>query len=323
MLRNLPSKKTVKALEMTKLTPPSLAALTLAFALPAGASSIFTGLHSFGDSLTDSGNVFAASGGTQPDNPLGLGGRWGNGPTWAEKLNNDYLGLPPLTPSNLGGTNHAWGGALTDGGGLVPSVVGQINSFTTGGGSFSSSDLVTIWAGPNDAFQGVTDPSISVGHLGNAMSLVSSAGAEHVLVLNLPDLGKTPTVQALGEPFVTGLTTFTSSFNALLAAEVATQATTLGINITLLDVDGIYENILADPGRFGFTNVDEPVLLTGDLASADESLYWDGVHPTDAVHEIIAAEAALALGIPEPSSTLLVLSASFLLTARHRRSRVR
>ena len=297
----------------------ALAAVTSLFCLSAQASTIFTGLHTFEDSLTDAGNVFAATGGTQPDNPLGLAGRWGNGPTWAEKLADDYLGLPAPTPSILGGTNHAWGGAWTDGGGSVPSVVEQITTFTTGGGSFSSSDLVTIWAGANDAFQGTTDPAIPVAHLSNAMSLVSGAGAENLLIFNLPDLGKTPLSQALGEPFVTDLTTFTSSFNALLTAEVSAQESTLGINITLLDVNGIYETVLANPGSFGFTNVDQPVLLAGDPANADQYLYWDAVHPTDPVHDLLAAEAARAVGIPEPSCTMLALSASLLMMARRRR----
>lgn len=295
------------------------AAFGIGFCLSAQASSIYTGIHVFGDSLSDSGNVFAATGGTQPDNPLGYRQGFGNGPPWVEKLATDYLDLPPISPSLAGGTNHAWGGAWTDGGGSVPTVLGQINGFIGAGGSFASTDLVTIWAGANDFFSGVTDPSIPVGNLADAIRLAADNGAENFLVPNLPNLGETPAFLALGDPAAAGMTFLTNAFNDLLAIALEDQRTALDIQIFELDIDGIFDRILSDPAALGFTNTQVPVLVTGDIANADQYLFWDGVHPTDPVHDIFAADAAQALGIPEPSSTLLVLSASLLILGRRRR----
>lgn len=301
------------------MRPSVMIALSLTLSVTSHATILFTSVHAFGDSLTDGGNLSAFSGGFLPINPLGAPGRFGNGPTWAEKLATDHLDLPPITPSLAGGTNHAWGGAWTDGGGLVPTVVGQINQFTAAGGSFGPTDLVTIWAGANDFFFGPTDPTVSAGNIGTAVSLVGSAGAEHVLVLNLPDLGKTPDIQATDPATIAGMSALSSGFNAALAGELATLRDTLDLNIYELDVFALNEELLANPADFGFTNVTDPAALTGNAANADRFVFWDGVHPTDPVHDFFAANAALAVGVPEPSSSLLVLSSGLLILGGRRR----
>ena len=187
------------------------------------------------------------------------------------------------------------------------------------GGSFTSTDLVTIWAGANDFFFGTTDPTLPVANISSALTLLANAGAESILVLNLPDLGKTPDIQALGDPTVTGMSALVNGFNALLEGEIANQRSALGINIFEMDVYAIYEDILVDPDAYGFDNVTDPASLTGNEANADSYLYWDGVHPTDSVHDIFATNAAQAIGIPEPSSSLLVLSGSLMVMIRRRR----
>ena len=97
----------------SNICPLATGVLSLTLVVSSQAASLYTSLYAFGDSLTDSGNVFLATGGTQPANPLNFPGRFGNGPTWAEKLATDHLGLPAITTSLTGGTNYAWGGAWT------------------------------------------------------------------------------------------------------------------------------------------------------------------------------------------------------------------
>src|SRR5512137_1549299 len=88
-------------------------------------AAAFTGLTFFGDSLTDTGNVFVASGGSTPPPPY-FNGRFSNGPVWAESLATG-LGFP--TSSNaalLGGNNYAFGGARITASGSVPSLLAQM-----------------------------------------------------------------------------------------------------------------------------------------------------------------------------------------------------
>ena len=115
-------------------------------ALLGDAAPLFTAFHSFGDSLTDSGHVYAATGGAQPY-PTG---RFSNGPTWAEQFPSDHLGLSSHGPSLVGGNNHAWGGAWTGDGGAVPTVLEQVAALIIGGQAFLPTDLVSLWAGAND-----------------------------------------------------------------------------------------------------------------------------------------------------------------------------
>jgi phospholipase/lecithinase/hemolysin len=95
----------------------------LAILLGAGtASATFTNLYVFGDSLSDSGNLFALTGGTLPPSPP-YAGKMSNGPVAVEYLAAN-LGLPiapagiPHVPGyDLGGNNFALVGAAT---GMVP-----------------------------------------------------------------------------------------------------------------------------------------------------------------------------------------------------------
>ena len=59
--------------------------------MPAAWAGTFTNLYVFGDSLSDAGNVFAATAGQQPGSPY-YDGRYSNGPVWVE-----YLAEEPAT----------------------------------------------------------------------------------------------------------------------------------------------------------------------------------------------------------------------------------
>ena len=80
-------------------------------AAPASSSQPFSGMYSFGDSLSDVGNISALTFRTFPAAPY-VNGHFTNGPVWVEDLAAS-LGLPALGPSVLGGTGFAYGGAET------------------------------------------------------------------------------------------------------------------------------------------------------------------------------------------------------------------
>jgi len=81
----------------------------------------YSAIYSFGDSLSDAGNlsiVTSVAGATEPLSPPYYqqsygpisGNVFSNGPTWAQDLS-IALGLGTLAPTLAGGTDFAFGGA--------------------------------------------------------------------------------------------------------------------------------------------------------------------------------------------------------------------
>src|ERR1700750_1704304 len=98
---------------------PVVAFASLMLASGAISPSPYTSMVVFGDSLSDSGNDAIALGGSQkqtitgntyiPSAPYSPGTTFSNGPVWASQVA-AALNLP-LSPSQAGGTNFAFGGA--------------------------------------------------------------------------------------------------------------------------------------------------------------------------------------------------------------------
>ena len=264
-----------------------------------------TGIVSFGDSLTDTGNLYAATG--QPAAPY-YQGRYSNGPVWVEYLANQ-LGVAAPTPSLLGGTNYAWAGAAT-GDGInaygIPNTGMQISTYLASN-TPTATQLFTLWAGANDflAF-GQTDPSIPVANIGSEITTLANAGAKFVMVPNLPLLGDLPATNMLPQVQRDGLNQLTLSFDSLLNTELGQLRQNLGITIYEPDINGFFQNVLANPAQYGFTNVTTDVLDDG-ATSAKGYLFWDSIHPTTVGHQEVA-DVAFASMVPEPGSMVLVLS---------------
>jgi len=268
-----------------------------------------TGIVSFGDSLTDVGNVYLASGETTPPPPY-YQGHYSNGPIWVEYLAHD-LGLAAPTPSLAGGTDYAFGGAETGTSGLstlgTPNIGTQIGMYFLGGNTPSASQLFTIWGGANDfLIAGQTDPSIPVANIGQEITELAAAGAKQFLVGNLPLLGALPLASSLTLAQQQGLDYLSMTFDTMLQAEVNQLNSSLGVHITIMNVAGLFEDVLANPANYGFTNVTTGALEDGVL-SGQGYLFWDEEHPTTVGHQFIAGIAAAS--IPEPSSFVLLATA--------------
>jgi phospholipase/lecithinase/hemolysin len=268
----------------------------------------YSAIYSFGDSLTDTGNVYLATGGTLP--PAGYyNGRFSNGPLWIDHLA-VQLGLAPLTPAIVpGGTNYAVGGA-TSGSGFTPlgspNLLTQIGLFQSnlGGGPADSSALYTINAGGNDFLGGELNPATPAGNISLAIQALAALGARHVLVLDLELIGSTPRALASLSPIQqAGLNLLSQNFSNQLKANVAGLRSSLGIELSMADIFDTFQQVHANPGAFGFTNVSDGAYLVGDFA-ANGYLYWDDIHPSAAAHALMAQRALAA--IPEPSALVML-----------------
>ncbi|MBR8826742.1 MAG: SGNH/GDSL hydrolase family protein [Gomphosphaeria aponina SAG 52.96 = DSM 107014] len=271
----------------------------------------FSEIYVFGDSLSDTGNFFEATG--QPPSPPYFKGRLSNGPVWTEYLATE-IGLTP-NPNN----NFAFFGATTGNTNVqVPGLPGlqqQINGFTQATRVADPEALYIVWAGSNDYTLGnITDPSIPVNNILTAVNSLADVGAKNIMVVNLGDLGETPATNQ--DPVVsTFLNQLTAGHNSLLAQSL-NQSKNPELNLIPLDVNSFFKAALNNPESFGLTNVTDACLdlETGRICNnPDEYLFWDSVHPTTFAHEGIAQLAAQELDsrttqVREPVATFALLT---------------
>ena len=279
----------------------ALAALTLAAVSTAGAAGAqsYNRLVVFGDSLSDNGNLYLATGGTTPASPPYFQGRFSSGPVFTERLGfnaSNFMG--PVT----GSINYAFGGARTDSQAAPLGMRVQLAQYQARGGRFGAGDLVSILGGANNLFQGLPAAGASINPQGSIapvslaaaadmnfiINSVAQAGAGTILVTNLPKLSLTPQFRATpAAPLADyAVTTFNG---ALLTGLNATAAARPGTNIIMMDLFKIGDVIAANPGAFGVTNVTQPCFNGVTVcANPNEYFYFDGVHPTATGHAAIA-----------------------------------
>jgi len=279
----------------------ALAALTLAAVSTAGAAGAqsYNRLVVFGDSLSDNGNLYLATGGATPASPPYFQGRFSSGPVFTERLGfnaSNFMG--PVT----GSINYAFGGARTDSQAAPLGMRVQLAQYQARGGRFGAGDLVSILGGANNIFQGLpaagasTNPQGSIAPVSLAaaadmnfiVNSVAQAGAGTILVTNLPKLSLTPQFRATpAAPLADyAVTTFNG---ALLTGLNATAAARPGTNIIMMDLFKIGDVIAANPSAFGVSNVTQPCFNGVTVcANPNDYFYFDGVHPTAAGHAAIA-----------------------------------
>ncbi|MNK30272.1 Phosphatidylcholine-sterol acyltransferase precursor [compost metagenome] len=292
----------------------ALAALTLAAVSTAGAAGAqsYNRLVVFGDSLSDNGNLYAATGNTTPTSPPYYQGRFSNGPVFTELLGFNagrYAAGAPVT----GSINYAFGGARTDSAASPPGMRNQLLAYTGAGGTFGAGDLVSILGGANNIFQGIQafqiaaagNPAIAANPTGYMAPIstaaasdinfivnsVATAGAGTILVTNLPRLGTTPQFnQGPGLPAKPLADYAGTTFNTALQAGLMTVAANQpNSNIILMDLYKVSDTLSGSPERFGLTNAKDACFNGVTVCAApDTYLYWDGVHPTAAGHRLIA-----------------------------------
>jgi phospholipase/lecithinase/hemolysin len=267
-------------------------------------SDHFTGLVAFGDSLTDVGNRFAATDGTDPASPPYDAGRWSDGPLWVEHLAAG-LGLPSPTPSAVGGTDYAAADAGTTVSGYAhngsPNIGTQITAYLSTHPSIDGNQLFVIWGGTNDFGPHSTpDPAGTVANLSAEITELAQAGAKQFLVPNLMPLGEVPSIRRLGPQAEAKYDALSAQFNtALSAAEYHLEAG-LEVKIHPLDVYRLAKQVLANPGQFGITDVTDQA-KSGDegdpglvVPNPDEYLFWDNIHPSETFQKLLGRQAIQA-----------------------------
>jgi outer membrane lipase/esterase len=312
----------------------------LLFSVPAAADPAnYKRVISFGDSLSDNGNLAAFH--AAPPPPYYFG-RFSNGPTWVEILAGPggqnglssqqqfWVDLVTLTPLDGGSVNVALGGARADSGpnsnGPIPGVPLQIatyEAYSTASGqtAFKPTDLVTLLAGANDIFQGYSTAALGglsglqILGTNTATSVTAdvnqliAGGAKTILLANLPNIGVTPLFQGIGQSV--GGQAVTLAFNQALNLQTqVVAALNPSVNIVQMDLYALNNVIRANPLAFGFTNITQQCFLNPNCnqTTAAGFAFWDDVHPTEAVHQLFARYAALLLSTEETGKAVSALS---------------
>ena len=300
---------------------------------PKAIAANFSQFFVFGDSVSDTGNVFNVSGGQIPISPPYFQGRFSNDKIWVDYLGKD-LGLTPTLVTSLPqdfstipptqGINFAFGGANSGKGNAVvpsvplPGVLEQVGLFRQSlvatNRKADPNALYAVWGGGNDyLLGGVTDVNQTVKNLSDSVEALKSAGAKNILVFNLPDLGRVPFAATVNP---SALTNLTLEHNQKLAVALGNLSLN-GVNIIPIDVNSIFNRVLANPGEFGFKSTVTPCII-GAFNTVDslcqnpnDFVFFDAVHPTTNVHRLIAETALASVGgktIPEPSAVLGMLA---------------
>ena len=265
------------------------------------------------------------------------GHHFSNGSTWVEPLakslgvNNSAL--PVLR--NPVGTNYAQAGttAIPEGPlGPLPcrvSFAEQIQAAMDRGG-IPGDALVTVEIGSNDVINAVLffvnaitaggfdpitakavtistvlDPAAEFTSLG--INQLIAGGASTLLWANVPDIGLTPSMaildaqlQVFGFPaglIIATATDFAQTYNASVQADLqAAIDNDIIIKFDLFQI--LQETVLGGNGDLNVTDAcvtpNEPPFACRKPANY---LYWDGIHPTKATHDLLAEKALEALGL--------------------------
>ena len=244
-------------------------------------------LNVFGDSLSDVGQVFQATGGMYPPNPTYFQGRYSNGWVWVEYLA-DRLHLSSRQTNNF-----ASGGATTgsDRNSLVPGLVTQVQLFTKTHQQPNPNALYVLWAGANDYLQGVSNATVPVENVARAITSLADMGAKNILVANLPDLGQLPATRTSNNSV--SLSGLTQAHNQRLRRSLKLLSQQYpNLQIVTMDANKLYFEASANPAAFCFTNVISACLSgTRACGNPDQYLFWDSIHPTTAAHRILAERA--------------------------------
>jgi phospholipase/lecithinase/hemolysin len=270
----------------------------------------FSRIFVFGDSMSDNGNLYKRSveislifpiSPIVPISPPYFNGRFTNGKVWVERLS-DKLNI-----SEKSFIDYAYAGATVGKNKYpIPSLDKQVSSYLYWNPSGDPYALYTVWIGSNDLLNYNNDidevllDDIRKGMEYNLKRLINH-GAKHILSPQLPDLSVTP--HAMNRDKKNGNTDFSEKLATLVVRynTIHRQLITKlrkefpDVQILTFDTYNFIQKARDHAADYGFTNIKErcnPNYYWNDnldiCQKPTEYVYWDGVHPSERSHAIIA-----------------------------------
>lgn len=279
----------------------------------AAASSTFTSITVFGDSLVDAGNIYAFTGGSIPSASDGyFQGRFTNGYNYPDLLSIDLFGEPTVA-SLAGGTNFAFGGARATNTSQVPDLQEQLGMFMGSGQAIDPTGLYILNFGGNDIFAALA-PGAPAGFesdeaflreaaaiYASGVQALAESGATNFLLTGFPVPGPGLEYSLLAEGF--------------LSSELAALNLAEGSNLDRFSYLEFFQRLVADPTSFGlpatldFTTTCQ---AAGALPDCTGYFYFDSTHPTAAIQlaayrDMDRQFGLTAQAVPEPMTWIMML----------------
>ncbi|KAF8940263.1 GDSL lipase/esterase [Dissophora ornata] len=279
----------------------------------------------FGDSFSDTGNVFQLSKGTWPRPTYYRDGRFSNGPVWS-----DYV----AADRQLSLTNFAFGGATTDskvvqgysGSGSdipVPGFIQQIEDYYLAGGfsldttAMDSTLFVVNFQGNDFLFDATVGTETVLANIERGIRRLVQVGAKHMIVVQNFDIGMVPffrwnetlsqqnsalakkqhdeyqdlirrLAEEYGRPLRGGNKAF---YNCMDSSSMS--ASSRKVNITFFDLFALFKRLNSPQQlkRMGITDVIHGCVsddaITGCL-DPESHFFYDSFHPSTKVHREVA-----------------------------------
>ncbi|XNG99211.1 SGNH/GDSL hydrolase family protein [Vibrio cyclitrophicus] len=254
----------------------------------------------FGDSLSDTGNLFNGSQWVFPNANSWFLGHFSNGLVWTE-----YLAKAKDVPLY----NWAVGGAAgTNQYVALTGVYDQVTSYLTymkvAKNYRPENSLFTLEFGLNDFMNYGREVADVKADFSSALIRLTESGANNVLLFTLPDATKAPQFKYSTEQEIIKVRGKILEFNQFIKAQ-AEYYQGMGKNVVLFDANALFASITNNPEQHGFRNASDACLninrssstdylrshsLTSDCATygSDSYVFWGVTHPTTATHKYIA-----------------------------------
>ncbi|KAH9748918.1 GDSL esterase/lipase [Citrus sinensis] len=198
-------------------------------------------------------------------------------------------------------------GRFTDGR-LATDFIAESFGFTNAIPAFLDPTIKKI-----DLLHGVSFASAGSGYddLTANLSAMKSLGATRLVVVGVPPLGCMPIVKTLQDQTacVESYNKVAASLNSKIREKLAILRRTIGIKAAYIDCYDIILDAVNKPKKYGFTETAKGCCGTGTVEFGDtcrglttctdagKYIFWDAVHPTQKMYQIIARQGLESLDV--------------------------
>lgn len=254
------------------------------------AVSAFDKIIAYADSFTDNGNDYKDS--KFPPSPPYFEGRFSNGPTWLEYVDQNFTNVQVINLGHGGATTNNVDVYSSFNSYIVPGLKQQIETTYVNG---TADDLYIIYIGYND-LNAIVNPDqyvivntnytkekVAQNVVEGVQTLVKMYGAKEFLVMSVPPFDQWPVVQAEDKDSAKQLI---NDYNDLVKSEL--QSNVGGVNFNFLDDHAWFEQQLANPEALGLSTSNGPCAWgIGNTTACDDAgahFFFDSYHPEAKVH---------------------------------------